>query len=167
MYFITILVFYTCALILPVQSNPADLAPRYKLSDALKLELLNGSNNMFHVFNPRCGRSEYVHVTTKYRPQNLNYISPSCRTLANLMPAYVDFIFGCPKETTTYIGKEPIKLYYTTKADQILDWNIKGEQKVKGDLKVVDSKANKDIAQIPVHVSLIPFPLHFLLNQRF
>lgn len=154
MSLITILALYVGAFFSLMQVGAAS-SKDYKINDPLKLELWNGSTRVTHVHSPRCGYAEYVYLKVEFNPENQAYISPGCRTLGQLVPGFVDFILGCPKAPTTNTGKQHIKLYYTTDNDQVLDWNSKKEQKVRGDLKVVDTRVNKpDVAHIPVHVSL-------------
>lgn len=108
-----------------------------------------------HIHNPRCGIAEPMQVTIEFNPDNQNYISPGCRVIGHLMPDYVDFIFGYPKVPITDHGHNRIKFYYTNDNDEIPDWDIKAEQLLHGDLKVVDTSVNKpDVAHVPVHVSL-------------
>jgi len=125
-----------------------------KINDPLTLKLWNASSTFMHLHNPRCGIAEFAYATVEFNPDNQNYIAYDCRTLGRLMPNAIDFIFGCPGIPVTDRGDHHIKFYYTTDNDQVLDWDNRDEQRVRGDLTVVDTKVDKpDVAHIPVHVS--------------
>jgi hypothetical protein len=139
----------------PLMQVGAAPSESYKINDPLILELWNASSALMHIHNPRCGIAEPIYVTVEFNPDNQNYISPGCRVLGHLMPNFVDFVLGCPKLPITDHGDKRIKFYYTNDNGQILDWNIKAEQVLRGDLKVVDTSVNKpDVVHVPVHVSL-------------
>lgn len=153
MFVITVLMVCFSAVfnLMPVDATPVELD---KINDPLRLKLWNATSIYTHLHNPRCGIAEPTDVTVEFIPDNENYLSPGCRVIGHLMPNAVDFIFGCPNVHTTNRGLKRIKFYYETDADQILDWDNKKEQRVRGDLKVVDTTIDApDVAHVPVHVS--------------
>lgn len=125
-----------------------------KINDPLRLRLWNDSSTFKHLHDPRCGIAEPAWVSVEFMPDNESYLSPGCRVIGHLMPNPIDFIFGCSGVKTTDPGTRAIKFYYTTDFDQVLNWDNTKEQRVRGDLTVVDTRVDKpDVAHVPVHVS--------------
>ncbi|KAK5065293.1 hypothetical protein LTR84_001131 [Exophiala bonariae] len=151
---ITLLVISLSMIFNVIEANPTP-AELDKINDPLRLRLWNDSTEWMHLHNPRCGIAEIAWVTKEFMPDNENYISPGCRVIGHLMPNPIDFIFGCRGVKTTDPGTRPIKFYYTTDFDQVLDWDNDKEQRVRGDLTVVDTRVDKpDVAHVPVHIGV-------------